>query len=214
MPATTSDSDRALRKLVDDIVAGNLTAVSRSLQRSPQLALASFLEGATRQSAEHCFLDSIGRYIYSGDTALHLAAAAYREDAVRKLIAAGANVRARNRHGDEPLHYTAVGSPGASPWNPPAQVATIAALIEAGADPNAANKTGITPLHRAVRTRCAAAVRILLECGADPDRKNKNGSTAKTLALHTTGRGGSGSPEAKSEQAEILQIFGIKASHQ
>jgi ankyrin repeat protein len=45
---------------------------------------------------------------------------------------------------------------------------TIAHLIEAGADPNPTDKSGVTPLHRAVRTRCAAAVKALLEAGADP----------------------------------------------
>ena len=80
-------------------------------------------------------------------------------------------------------------------------------LIEAGADPNAQNMDGATPLHRAVRTRCAGAVRALLDHGADPAIRNKNGSTAMQLALHTTGRGGSGSPEAKAQQQEILLLL-------
>lgn len=95
-----------------------------------------------------------------------------------------------------PLHLAAVGGPNSPRWNPPAQSATIACLINAGADPNAKNKDGTTPLHRAVRTRCAEAVRTLLEHGADPAIRTKNGSTARHLALYTTGRGGSGSPEA------------------
>jgi hypothetical protein len=66
---------------------------------------------------------------------------------------------------------------------------------------------GATPLHRAVRTRCASAVRALLDHGADPTIRNKNGSTAMQLALRTTGRGGSGSPEAKIQQQEILLLL-------
>jgi hypothetical protein len=66
---------------------------------------------------------------------------------------------------------------------------------------------GVTPLHRAVRTRCAAAVAALLDGGADAARKNKGGSTALRLARLTTGRGGSGSPEAKAQQQEILRLF-------
>ena len=65
------------------------------LTASPQLARASFQQGATRQSEEAFFLDQIGRYIYAGDTALHIAAAAYQTEIVRRLIAAGADVRAR-----------------------------------------------------------------------------------------------------------------------
>ena len=97
-------------------------------------------------------------------------------------------------------------------WNPRAQAATVAYLIAAGADPNAVDTNGVTPLHRAVRTRCAAAVKALLEGGADPRRRNGNGSTAMLLATHNTGRGGSGSPEAKAQQKEIerlLEQYGV-----
>jgi len=83
----------------------------------------------------------------------------------------------------------------------------IAYLIEAGAPPDAEAAGGVTPLHRAVRNRCSAAVRVLLDAGADPQRTNDAGSTALTLARHTTGRGGSGSPEAKAEQAKIISML-------
>ena len=177
------------------------------LALSPALAQASFQSGATRTSAKPNFLDPIGRYIVAGDTALHIAAAGYRTELVRDLIRLGAQVHARNRFGDQPIHAAAVGSPNSSFWNPATQAATIRVLIEAGADPNAADKRGVTPLHRAVRTRCAAAVRTLLESGADPRLRNKNGSDAMLLATMTTGRGGSGSAEAKAEQEEILQLL-------
>src|SRR5262249_5847037 len=143
------------------------------------------------------YLDAIGYYAYAGTTVLHVAAAAYREDMVRQLIALGADVRARNRRGAEPLHAAAVGGPGTRTWNPRAQVATIACLIEAGADPNAADISGVTPLHKAVRTRCSAAVKALLDRGADAGRTTDGGSTALLLATLNTGRGGSGSPAAK-----------------
>jgi hypothetical protein len=83
----------------------------------------------------------------------------------------------------------------------------IAALIAAGADPNAADKSGVTPLHRAVRTRCTAAVRALLDGGADPKRTNKSGSTPMKLATQPTGRGGSGSTDAKAQQALIVELL-------
>jgi ankyrin repeat protein len=62
-------------------------------------------------------------------------------------------------------------------------------------------------LHRAVRTRCAPAVRALLDGGADARRTNKSGSTPMQLATQMTGRGGSGSPEAKAQQALIVQLL-------
>ena len=200
-------SDLALWKLVGAIVGGDAAGVSRLLAASPTLASACFHTGATRQTAKKYFLQQIGRYVVAGDTALHIAAAAYETEVVRQLITAGADVRAKNRHGDEPLHAAAVGLPGSPRWNPSAQAATIVCIVEAGGEPNAIDKRGVSPLHRAVRTRCAVAVRTLLECGADPARKNKNGSTPMLLAIQNTGRSGSGSAEAKSQQQEILRLL-------
>jgi hypothetical protein len=58
-----------------------------------------------------------------------------------------------------------------------------------------------------VRTRCAAAVGLLLARGADGRRTNRNGSTPMLLATENTGRGGSGSPEARAEQQEIVRLL-------
>jgi hypothetical protein len=202
-----ANSDAALRQFVATIVAENQREFVRLLAVSPELATASFQSGATREDASPHYLDAIGRYIVAGDTALHMAAAAYRTEMVRLLIDAGANVNAVDRHGGQPIHAAAVGIPGSRTWNPPAQAATILCLVQAGADPNAADKRGVAPLHRAVRTRCAEAVRVLLECGADPALPNTNGSTPMLLATENTGRGGTGSQEAKEQQQEILRLL-------
>jgi Ankyrin repeats (many copies)/Ankyrin repeats (3 copies) len=202
-----ADSDLALRELVGAIVEGDSAMVLRLLALTPALAQASFREGASREAEGAFFLDQIKRYIWRGDTALHIAAAAYGLEVVRILIEAGADVQAGNRLGDTALHAAAVGIPGSQRWNPTAQAATIMVLIDAGVDPNAANKRGVSPLHLAVRTRCAEAVRTLLERGADPKRKNKNGSTPVKLATMNTGRGGTGSREAKARQLEIVRLF-------
>jgi len=200
--------ETSLRRLVDAIVADDGALFSKLMEGSRALASASFAGGATRQGPNPAnFIAEIGHYIYSGDTALHFAAAAYRHKMADHLIKAGAGLRARNRRGCEPLHSAAVGSPGSPSWDPAAQAATIVCLIGAGADPNAQNMDGATPLHRAVRTRCASAVVALLDHGANPAIRNKNGSTVLELVLHTTGRGGSGSPEAKAQQQEILLLL-------
>jgi hypothetical protein len=200
-------SDPAFVTLIQAIVAGDAATVSRALAESPIHATAGAREGASRQSASQFYLKGIGHYLYVGDTALHVAAAAYRPPIIRALVAAGADVAARNRRGAQPLHYAADGRPGLLRWNPGAQAEAIVCLIQAGADPNAADKNGATPLHRAVRCRCAAAVRALLDGGADPQCENRNGSTAVKLALRNTGRGGTGSPEARAQQGEILRIL-------
>jgi ankyrin repeat protein len=198
---------KALKTLIRAIVAGDAPAAMRLLAVSPALLSARVVDGATRQAAREHFLDEIQHYVYAGDTALHVAAAAYQIEIVKKLVGLGSDVRAKNRRGAEPLHYAVDGGPGSPTWNPSAQAATVALLIQAGADPNAVDKSGVTPLHRAVRTRCAAAVSALLDGGADVRRTNKSGSTPMTLAIHNTGRSGSGSPEAKAQQAEIARLL-------
>jgi ankyrin repeat protein len=197
----------SLTALIRAIVGSDDAAVSRLLADAPALASARVAVGATRQAAKPHFLDEIAHYVYAGDTALHIAAAAYRPAIVRTLIAMGAEVGAKNRRGAEPLHYAVDGGPGSPAWNPSAQAETVACLIEGGADPNAVDQGGVTPLHRAVRNRCAAAVRALLAGGADARRKNKSGSTSMQLATQNTGRGGSGSPEAKAQQEEIVRLL-------
>jgi hypothetical protein len=187
--------------------AGDRATALRLLAASPDLARVCLEQGATRQGAKEYFLDEISHHVYRGDTALHVIAAAYQCELARELIAAGADVRARNRRGAEPLHYAVDGNPGSNRWNPQAQAATLAALLEAGADPNAIDNSGVAPLHRAVRTRCTGAVKVLLESGADVRCRNKNGSTPLQIATRTTGRGGSGSPEAKAQQGEIVRLL-------
>src|SRR5215475_9579589 len=199
--------DAPLRALVQAIAAGDAAAARTMLAAAPELARERARKGASRQEETPHWLDAIQHYLYVGDTALHIAAAAYQKDIAVDLIARGADVRARNRRGAEPLHYAADGVPASAAWNPDAQAATIACLIAAGADPNAVDKSGVAPLHRAVRTRCAAAVRALLEHGADVRRANRNGSTPLQLARRNTGRGGSGSLAAKAEQQEIVRLL-------
>ena len=206
--AGTDDREAsALVSLFRAIAAGDTERVSQQLRVSPELARASIRIGVTRADAGRWFVADAGRYILTGDTALHFAAASFRPPLCKRLLALGADVHAKNRRGAEPLHAAAAGAPGSRRWNPRMQSKTIALLIDAGADPNCVDAEGATPLHRAVRTRCAAAVRVLLERGANPRAKNKGGSTPARLAVLTTGRGGSGTPAAKAQQALIVRSF-------
>jgi len=150
----------------------------------------------------------IFHWIYAKDTALHLAAAGYRLEIVRLLLAAGADPNASANHRrSSPLHYACDGYITGPAWNAEKQVATIRYLLQQGAHINAADKNGATPLHRAVRTRCAKAVQFLLKAGGDPNLKNKPGSTAFHLAVQNTGRGGSGAEAAIIAQRKIIQEF-------
>lgn len=204
-----SDRTRAERfeDFVRVIASGDGSAAAELLDASPLLARERAVRGATRQASKQHFFDRIRHYMYAGDTALHIAAAAYQSGIVEKLIVKGADVRTRNRRGAEPLHYAVDGGPGLPAWDPGAQTEIIARLIRAGADPNARDKSGAAALHRAVRNRSAAAVQALLEGGADPRAANGSGSTPMLLATQNTGRGGSGSAEAKAEQQAILRLL-------
>jgi ankyrin repeat protein len=185
------------------VVNGDIDEVSRRLAATPSLAAISSGIGATRQDPSTFFFSEIAHYLYASDTALHMAAAAFRRPVAELLIAHGADCRAKNRRGAEPLHYAA----DTNRWDPTAQAETIEYLLSIGADPNALNSDGGAPLHRAVRTRSLPAVRALLDGGANPTAPNKAGSTPLHLAVQTTGAGGSGSQHARQQQAGIIALL-------
>jgi ankyrin repeat protein len=185
------------------LIAGDTGGVSRRLRAAPALATTALTVGATRQQARDFFFTAIAHYLYAGDTALHMAAAAHSRPMAGLLMTHGADCRARNRRGAEPLHYAADGGRG----EPRAQASVIAFLISVGAEPNAVDKSGVAPLHRAVRRRSLAAVRALLDGGADARKPNKTGSTPLHLAVQNTGASGSGSDEARRQQAAIIKLL-------
>ncbi len=185
------------------VIGGHIDKVARSLAANPSFATSESAVGATRQSAAPFFFSEISHYFYAGDTALHMAAAAFRPSVAELLVAHGADCRARNRRGAEPLHYAA----DANRRDPSSQAETIVYLLSAGADPNALDRSGVAPLHRAVRTRSLAAVRALLDGGADPRAPNKAGSTPLHLAVHTTGRGGSGPRTPASNKRKLSACY-------
>jgi ankyrin repeat protein len=185
------------------VVDGDEDRVSRRLNASPVLATMPSPVGASRHEAKSFFFKAIRHYLYAGDTALHMAAAAFCRPIAELLVSHGADCRAKNRRGAEPLHYAA----DANRWAPLAQADVIEYLTSIGADANALDKSGVAPLHRAVRTRSLPAVRALLDNGANPRQPNKSGSTPLHLAVQPTGRGGSGSDEARRQQAEIIRLL-------
>jgi hypothetical protein len=193
--------DLDLIALLRAIGSGERAVAERLLDGAPQLVLARV------RRTEELFLEECRAQVYAGDSALHAAAFAYDSVLARRLVESGAEIRARNRRGGEPLHAATMGAPGSSNWNPEGQRAMIAYLVEVGADPNAAAAGGVTPLHRAVRNRCSTAVEALLHAGADPRLINDSGSTPFDLARWTTGRGGSGSIEARAEQQVIIELL-------
>lgn len=190
-----------MNELLAAIVDDDVSAVKRLLKADGGLGTRLIRKAKLYQS-------KIFHWIYVGDTALHLAAAGYRVEVVKVLLKAGADANAaKNMRKSSPLHYAADGFITGPVWDAKRQVATIGCLLEHGADIHLQDMNGATALHRAVRTRCAAAVKFLLAAGADPTIKNKPGSTPFHLAVQNTGRGGSGEPASIEAQREIIQAF-------
>lgn len=235
------ETKQLIRLILDDSVSALETELC-SFQ--PQQAGGALLKKETIShfvsadflSAEQseAFFSEIEHHIYRGDTALHVAAAAHSPDIARWLIANGADPRAENRRGAQPLHYAADHSDEDEPSDtarngaqtttdirkhvhPGSQTEIIQILIAAGADPNALDKSGVTPLHRAVRKRSIEAVRALLAVGAEPRKPNRSGSTPLHLAVQNTGASGSGTEAARLRQQGIIVCLlqhGAKPSDQ
>lgn len=190
-----------MNALLAAIVKEDLHRVRTLLSEDPRLATALIRKAVLYESG-------IYHWIYVGDTALHLAAAGHRVECVLSLLECGADPNAAtNRRRSGPLHYAADGFLDGPAWDSRKQVATLCGLLDHGADLHLQDANGATALHRAVRTRCAAAVRFLLGAGADPEASNRSGSTPFHLAVQNTGRCGSGSEAAVGAQREIIEAF-------
>src|SRR4051794_40877091 len=95
---------------VRPVIDGDVGKVQRLLRAEPALATMSLpLRAGAKETSETFFTD-IRHYIYGGDTALHMAAAASSRPMAKLLVSHGADCRARNRRGAEPLHYAADGN--------------------------------------------------------------------------------------------------------
>ena len=110
--------------------------------------------------------------VFGHYTPLHFATIYSWEGMVTVLLAAGAEVGARDLKGETPLHWAAGRN-----RNP----AIIAELVEAGADLNARSSEGNTPLHASRNNTNPAVAHLLLELGADPTPVNDSGRVANPM---------------------------------
>src|SRR5437764_1054005 len=134
----TSPFGCGMNKLLAAIVDDDVSAVKRLLRADAGLATQLIEKPKLYQS-------KIFHWIYVGDTALHLAAAGYRVQIVRLLLAAGADPNAaKNMRKSSPLHYAADGFVTGPAWNEKKQVATIRCLLQKGADIHLQDMNGAT----------------------------------------------------------------------
>ena len=113
-------------------------------------------------------------------------------EAIKKHLAAGVDVNAKNKSGYAALHFAA--SAG--------QVDAVAALIEAKADVALADKVKRTALHYAVSNKHQSTAALLLDKGAPVNAKDKNGKTPLDRA---TGK-------SRAALAELLRSKGGKTA--
>src|SRR5436305_11424272 len=92
-----------MNKLFAAIVNDDVGAVKKLLEADAGLATRLIEKPRLYQS-------KIFHWIYVGDTALHLAAAGYRVEVIKLLLAAGADPNAaKNMRKSGPLHYASDG---------------------------------------------------------------------------------------------------------
>ena len=96
---------------------------------------------------------------------LHEAVNANDIEKVKALLSNGADVNARNKMGDTPLH-----------------VAATELLLAKGADVNGKSEDGMTPMHAAAASNSEDVAELLLAKGANVNAKSNTGMTPLHLA--------------------------------
>jgi ankyrin repeat protein len=111
-----------------------------------------------------------------GWTPLHLAAFFGRTDAARRLMEAGADLKAvsANSTANTPLHAALAGR---------GDEELVLRMLKAGADAGVATGEGYTPLHVAASRGNQRVCDLLIEYGAVASAKMKDGKTAADLAV-------------------------------
>jgi hypothetical protein len=116
--------------------------------------------------------------------AIRTAARLGQLEQVNALLAAGADIKAKDINGETALHWASLGG----------RTKTAQALLAAGADIKAKDKWRKTALHRAAQRGHTETVQVLLSAGADIESKDNDGKTA----LHWA---------ARWDHAETVQVL-------
>lgn len=161
-------------EVISEAIGTGLDQASRDtlLSTASRYGHVEIIELLLESGANAATKDRLGR------TALIAGVQSRNAEAVRVLLANGADVNARDLQEGTAL-LRAAGSFG----NPP----IVEALIKAGADVNAADKNGQTPLMWAARWGDTARVSALIAAGANANVRDGKGMTALDYASNRKG---------------------------
>jgi ankyrin repeat protein len=163
--------------LLQAVYSNDEEAVSRLLAEGQDLDVSEAAAVGADDRLQQLLAEDAGapaRRSADGFTPLHLASFFGHEQAVRLLLAAGADVAiaADNPSSVLPLH-SAVARDNT-------EIARL--LVEAGAEVNVKQQGGWTPLHAAAQNGNSEIVDVLLQHGADPRDPNDEGRTPIDMA--------------------------------
>lgn len=136
--------------------------------------------------------DETVRFRYLNEKLMTSSGIHMNPEAVRRLLALGADPNYQSQDLGTPLHWCCWQGDGNGGRENNIVVETLAVLISAGADVNRVGKRGYTPLHEAVAGDWGSptSVRILIANGASIDARNAN---EKTPLMQAAKRGDSAS---------------------
>lgn len=182
----------------DGIWGKKTTSAVKSFQRNNGLPVTGQLDEQTRTKLLNNKLPSQVSFIN----------AIKKDDiiTVKALIAAGADVNAKDKIGETPLHIAAVrgyqeittlliaqganvnakDEHGLTPLHAAAwsgHKETVALLISNGSEINAKGEDGVTPLHVSALSGSHKTMAFIINNGADIDARNKNGMTPLHAAV-------------------------------
>jgi ankyrin repeat protein len=136
----------------------------------------------------------------NGQTLLHSVAAGNDLRAARALLAAGADVNARDHFGETPLHMASMGSPLDD------RVPMAELLLQSGARVGARDAGGRTALHTAAIFLQKRLIVALRQAGAQPSLADNDGHTAGDLASNAGMNWPTGARDADAPRDVILAV--------
>ncbi|WP_230661095.1 ankyrin repeat domain-containing protein [Psychrobacter sp. I-STPA10] len=177
-PLSQSHQATKQRTYAKNTLQLSMLLLSSTLFALPALAWANSPSTSSVSSTATTAITTAKQTAEQGDTPLHQAIRAGDLAKINSLLAAGADVTAKNAKGETPLHLLAFFEYDTKKYTPEQLLSIVSDFKQAGADLEALDNEGWTPLLRAAQQDNTVTMRMLLEQGANPNAKTpKLGNT-------------------------------------